>query len=104
NETVLHKRSLIHFHEGIAWLGQIGMFLAMGLLVNPHELLKIAPMGLGLAFILVFVARPASVFLCLANSRFDYREKLMVSWAGLRGAVPIILASYVLAAHIPRGD
>jgi potassium/hydrogen antiporter len=102
NSNLLHRRSLIHFHEGIAWLGQIGMFLSMGLLVNPLELLAIAPFGIALSFFLVFVARPASVLLCLPLSRFSLREKLMVSWGGLRGAVPIILASYVLASDIPE--
>ncbi len=102
NENLLHKKSLIHFHEGAAWLGQIGMFLAMGLLVDPRELLRIAPLGVVLSGFLLFVARPASVFLCFPGSRFSNREKLMVSWAGLRGAVPIILGSYVLVSHVPR--
>lgn len=102
NENLLHKKSLIQFHEGTAWLGQIGMFLVMGLLVNPQELLRFAPIGIGLSIFLVFIARPASVFLCFPGTRFNLQEKLMVSWAGLRGAVPIILASYVLVSHIPK--
>jgi cell volume regulation protein A len=102
NANLLHRKSLIHFHEGVAWLGQIGMFLAMGLLVDPAELWTIAPLGVALAMFLVFAARPASVFLCLPGRRFSAQEKLMISWAGLRGAVPIILASYVLAAQIPK--
>lgn len=102
NANIIHRKSLIHFHEGIAWLGQIGMFLAMGLLVNPADLLAIAPQGIALAAFLIFVARPASVFLCMPWGRFNSREKLMLSWAGLRGAVPIILGSYVLATQIPK--
>ena len=102
NENLLQKRSLIHFHEGIAWLGQIVMFLAMGLLVNPSDLLKIAPLGLALSAFLIFVARPVSVFLCFPMSRFSAQEKLMVSWAGLRGAVPISLAGTILVSDIPR--
>jgi len=102
NENLLHKKSLIHFHEGVAWLGQIGMFLAMGLLVDPRALLKITPFGIALSFFLIFVARPASVLICMLGKRFSTPEKLMVSWGGLRGAVPIILASYVLVSHIPR--
>jgi cell volume regulation protein A len=101
NENLLHKNSLGHFHEGMAWLGQIAMFLAMGLLVDLNDLWRIAPLGIGLSFFLVFVARPLSIFLCFPGRRFKFREKLMISWAGLRGAVPIILASYVLASHIP---
>ncbi|MDR3608186.1 MAG: potassium/proton antiporter [Oligoflexia bacterium] len=104
NANLLFRKSLIHFHEGAAWLGQIGMFLAMGLLVDPSALLAVAPLGIALSLFLVLVARPASVLASLVGSRFNLREKLMVSWAGLRGAVPIILASYVLAAHIPRGN
>jgi cell volume regulation protein A len=102
NTNLLHRRSLIHFHEGIAWLGQIAMFLAMGLLVHPDELLAIAPLGTALSAFLVFIARPASIFICFPGRRFGTREKLMISWAGLRGAVPIILASYVLVTEIPR--
>jgi potassium/hydrogen antiporter len=102
NSNLLHRRSLIHFHEGIAWLGQIAMFLSMGLLVSPSELWSIAPLGIALSAFLVFIARPVSVFVCFPGPRFGTREKLMISWAGLRGAVPIILASYVLATEIPR--
>ena len=102
NENLLHKKSLIHFHEGIAWLMQIVMFLSMGLLVNPTELLKIAPLGIAFSLFLVLFARPASVFVCFLKSRFTWQEKLMVSWGGLRGAVPIILATYPFVAHIPQ--
>jgi potassium/hydrogen antiporter len=104
NENLLHKRSLIHFHEGIAWLMQIAMFLTMGLLVNPEELLRIAPLGIALSAFLVFVARPASVLLSLTQSRFGLREQLMISWGGLRGAVPIILATYPFVARIPQAN
>jgi cell volume regulation protein A len=102
NANLLHRKSLVHFHEGIAWLGQIAMFLVMGLLVNPRDLLVIAPAGLALAAFSVLVARPLSVFSCIGFSRFSARESAMISWAGLRGAVPIILASYVLVSRIPR--
>jgi cell volume regulation protein A len=103
NENLLHKRSLIHFHEGIAWLMQIAMFLTMGLLVDPSELIRIAPLGLGLSVFLVFFARPLSVFFCFPFSgAFSAREKLVISWAGLRGAVPIILSTYILIAKVPH--
>jgi cell volume regulation protein A len=102
NANLLHRKSLIHFHEGIAWLGQIAMFLTMGLLVHPTELRSIAPLGIALSTFLVFIARPASVFTCFPGRHFNACEKLMISWAGLRGAVPIILASYVLVTEIPR--
>jgi cell volume regulation protein A len=104
NENLLHKKSLVHFHEGIAWLMQIAMFLTMGLLVDPAELVRVAPPGIAISLFLVFVARPASVFLCFLKGRFNWREKVMVSWAGLRGAVPIILATYPFVVHIPRAS
>ena len=102
NENLMHKRSLIHFHEGIAWLMQIVMFITMGLLVKPSELLALAPQGLALGAFAVFVARPLSVFICFPGRGFNFREKLVVSWAGLRGAVPIILSTYVLIAGPPH--
>ena len=86
------------FHDGLAWLMQIVMFLTMGLLVLPSELSRVAVAGIALSAFLVFVARPASVLLCLTPFRFSVREQLMVSWAGLRGAVPIVVATYPLIA------
>lgn len=102
NAHILHRRSLVHFHEGIAWLGQIGMFLTMGLLIDPAEIRNVAARGIGLSGFVVFVARPISVFLSLPGKRYGTREKWMIAWGGLRGAVPIILASYVLATGIPK--
>ena len=98
NANYVHKRSLTVFHDGLAWLMQIVMFLTMGLLVLPSELSRMAVSGIVLATFLVFVARPVSVLLCLTPFRFSLREQLMVSWAGLRGAVPIVVATYPLLA------
>ena len=98
NTNYVHKRSLTVFHDGLAWLMQIVMFLTMGLLVLPSELSRLAVSGIALAAFLVFVARPVSVLLCLTPFRFSVREQLMVSWAGLRGAVPIVVATYPLIA------
>ena len=98
NETYVNKRSLTVFHDGLAWLMQIVMFLTMGLLVLPSELSRVAVSGIALSAFLVFVARPVSVLLCLTPFRFSLREQLMVSWAGLRGAVPIVVATYPLIA------
>lgn len=97
---LVHKRSLIRFHDGISWLMQIGMFLVLGLLVFPSQLLTVALPGLLLALVLVLVARPAAVFLCLVNSSWEVRDRALVSWVGLRGAVPIILATFPLAAGV----
>lgn len=99
NENYLHKRSLTVFHDGLAWLMQIVMFLTMGLVVLPSELSRLAVSGIALSAFLVLVARPVSVLVCLTPFRFSWREQLMVSWAGLRGAVPIVVATYPLIAR-----
>jgi potassium/hydrogen antiporter len=91
-----HKRTLIRFHEGIAWLMQIIMFIVLGLLVFPSRIVPIMGSGLLIAAVLMLIARPASVFLCLIPFKFHLSEKLMVSWVGLRGAVPVILATFPL--------
>lgn len=104
NRNFLHKRSLLRFHEGIAWLMQIGMFLTLGLFVFPSRLLPVAGTGILLALFLTFVARPLSVFGALALMRISLAEKFMVAWAGLRGAVPIILATFPLLAGAPGAD
>jgi potassium/hydrogen antiporter len=95
------RETIISFHDGLSWLMQIIMFLVLGLLVFPSQLLSIVWTGLAVALFLVFVARPISVFLCLAPFRVNSREKIFISWGGLRGAVPIILATFPLAAKIP---
>jgi cell volume regulation protein A len=101
NKNIVHKRSILRFHDGIAWLMQITMFLSLGLLIFPSQLLPVAVPGLLLALLLVFVARPVSVLLSLIWFRRSWRELAMVSWAGLRGAVPIVLATFPLLAGVP---
>lgn len=103
-QDFLYKYSLQRFHEGFAWLMQIVMFLVLGLLVNPVELINRSVIGLGLlvSAFLMFAARPAAVFLCSSLSDSSLREKLFVSWTGLRGAVPIILATYPLTEGHPQ--
>lgn len=103
-QNFIHKNSLIRFHDAIAWLMQIIMFLALGLLVFPSQLLPIAGTGILVAMILIFVARPVSVFIGLLFSQFDFRDKLMISWVGLRGATPIVLATFPLVAGIPQSE
>ena len=104
NSAFIHKRSLMHFHEGLAWLMQITMFFTLGLLVFPSQLVSVAAMSLLVALFLMFVARPIGVFLSLLLTRFRLREQLMVAWVGLRGAVPIILATFPLLAGIPQAE
>lgn len=100
----VHKRSLMRFHDGLAWLMQIAMFITLGLQVVPSHLLPVAGEGLLMSAVLIFIARPLSVFASLAFTRMSWREKLMVSWVGLRGAVPIVLATFPLLAGIPHAD
>ncbi|WCK52815.1 potassium/proton antiporter [Aneurinibacillus sp. Ricciae_BoGa-3] len=90
--------SVSRFNQGFAWMMQIFMFILLGLLVFPSQLIQISWTGLTLSFILIFVARPIGVFVSTIFSKFSIREKLFVSWAGLRGAVPIVLATYPLLA------
>lgn len=102
NAEFIHKRSILSFQDGVAWIMQVVMFLTLGLLVNPHELLPTAGLALACALVLVFLARPLSVYLSLALSRMPLNEKSMVAWVGLRGAVPIVLATFPLVAGIPQ--
>ncbi len=96
----VHRRSLAQFHDGIAWLMQIVMFVLLGLQVFPSQLLPVAGASLAIAFVLMFVARPLGVAISLAASRFTWRERAFISWVGLRGATPIILATFPLLAGI----
>ena len=90
------------FQDGLAWLAQVVMFLTLGLLITPSNLAGVIAPGLAITFILMFIARPVSVFVCLAPFRqFGWRAKLFVSWAGLRGAVPIVLATFPIVAGVP---
>ena len=101
---VAHKRSLVHFHDGLAWLMQIAMFLILGLQVFPARLLPIAGIGLLVALFLIFVARPLSIHVALLFSSLSFREQMLIAWVGLRGAVPIVLATFPVLAGIQQAD
>ncbi|MFC1464269.1 MAG: potassium/proton antiporter [Candidatus Brachytrichaceae bacterium NZ_4S206] len=104
NQDFIHKRSLSRFHDGLAWLMQIVMFLTLGLLVFPSQLLPLTGVALLGAAFLVFVARPVAVFLSLFWARMSLRELILISWVGLRGAAPIILATFPLVAGLPQAN
>ncbi len=99
-----HKTNTTRFFEGLAWLSQIGMFVTLGLLIFPSKLIEVWQTGVVLALFLMFVARPVAVFASLVFSSYNLREKLFITWGGLRGAVPVILATFVLTANVEGGS
>ena len=101
NAKLVHRKEINTFMDGLTWLFQIIMFITLGLLVNPHELLDTAAVALLIGGFMIVVARPVSVFACLLPFRnFSVRARLFVSWVGLRGAVPIIFATYPVIANV----
>jgi potassium/hydrogen antiporter len=104
NESFVFKKSLILLHDGISWLMQSLMFLTLGLLLYPSKVFEVATPGLLIASFLIIIARPLSVFISLSFSEFNFREKALIAWVGLRGAVPVVLATYPLVAGIERAE
>jgi potassium/hydrogen antiporter len=100
NHPVHGFASMRRFHDGIAWMAQIGMFVILGLLATPAQLTPLLVPGLMIAGVMIVLARPLAVWLCLLPFRFPWREKLFISWVGLRGSVPILLATYPLMAGL----
>lgn len=104
NRAFVHKKTLIQYFDGLAWLMQIVMFLTLGLLVFPSKIVPIAGTGLLIALFLMFVARPLAVYLSLPFFHLRRKERIFISWVGLRGAVPIVFATYPLLAGIAKAD
>jgi cell volume regulation protein A len=104
NADFIHRRSLLRFHEALAWLMQIMMLLVLGLLVFPSRLPQVAGVSLLLSLFLVLVARPVAVLLSLAFAKLRFRQKLLIARVGLRGAVPIVLATFPFLAGLPRAE
>ena len=96
------KRTIITFHEGTAWLAQLAMFLVLGLLVFPSQLPAVAVEGTVLGLVLVAVARPLGVAVATLRAGYGWRERLVIGWAGLRGAVPVVLAIFPVIEDVPR--
>ena len=104
NSNMVHRRSLIKFYDGQAWLMQIILFLTLGLLVFPSHVVPLIGMGMLIAGFLMFIARPVGVFVALSLFKINIRSKLFLSWVGLRGSVPIVFATYPLLAGIPKAE
>ena len=101
NHKIVNRKEIFSFLDGMTWLVQIGMFLTLGLLVVPHEMIRTAPVALLIGAFMMFAGRPLSVFLCLAPFRkVSLASRIFISWVGLRGAVPIIFATYPVIAGI----
>ena len=101
NGPLPYRTGLLRVHDALSWLSQVGMFLILGLLVYPSRLLEVAGVGLTIAALLAFVLRPLVVALCLVPFRYPPREVLYIGWVGLRGAVPIVLATFPVLAGAP---
>jgi len=99
-----HRRVILDFHEAIGNASEIGLFLILGLLVFPSRLPAVALSALLVALILMFVARPLAVWVCTIGQRFSWRERTVVTVGGLKGAVPIVLATFPLTAGVPGAD
>lgn len=105
NHKVSNRKAIFSFLDGMTWLVQIVMFVALGLLVNPHEMLRVAPIALLIGLFMIMVSRPLSVFITLIPfRRISTRSKTFISWVGLRGAVPIIFATYPVIEHVEGSD
>ena len=100
--TIPAERTIVGFHQGLAWLAQVAMFLTLGLLVFPGQLPDVALKGTVLAAVLVLVARPIAVAVATLPFAYTWRERSILGWAGLRGAVPVVLATFPVIEHVPR--
>ncbi|HZE06431.1 MAG TPA: cation:proton antiporter, partial [Solirubrobacteraceae bacterium] len=96
------ERTVVSFHQGLGWVAQVTMFLSLGLLVSPVQLPSVAVKGTVLALVLVLIARPVAVAIATLPFAYTWRERAILGWAGLRGAVPVVLATFPVIDHVPR--
>ena len=104
NQDLIHKNTILKMYDGLAWIMQIVLFLTLGLLVFPSQIVPYIGVGLLISLFLIFVARPVGVFISLATFKMKLRRRLYISWVGLRGAVPIVFATYPLLAGIDKAN
>ncbi|WP_121616115.1 potassium/proton antiporter [Virgibacillus halodenitrificans] len=104
NNDLMYRFTILRFNEGFAWMMQILMFILLGLLVFPTQLLDVFWQGIILSIILMFLSRPIAIFLSMIFLKYSVKEKLFISWSGLKGAVPIVLATYPIVADIPNSQ
>lgn len=104
NQDLIHKKTIFRMYDGLAWLMQIVLFLTLGLLVFPSQIIPYFGIGMLISFFLILVARPVSVFLSLIFFKMKLRRRFYISWVGLRGAVPIVFATYPLLAGIENAN
>jgi len=104
NQDLIHKKTILKMYDGLAWLMQIVLFLTLGLLVFPSEVLPYAGIGMLISLFLIFIARPVGVFISLIFFKMKLRRRFYISWVGLRGAVPIVFATYPLLAGIDKAS
>jgi cell volume regulation protein A len=104
NQDIIHKKTILKMYDGLAWLMQIVLFLTLGLLVFPSQIIPYFGIGILISLFLIIVARPLSVFLSLVFFKMKLRRRFYISWVGLRGAVPIVFATYPLLAGIDKAN
>ncbi|MTI39533.1 potassium/proton antiporter [Fulvivirga lutimaris] len=104
NQDLIHKKTILKMYDGLAWLMQIVLFLTLGLLVFPTQIVPIIGIGLLISLFQIIIARPISVFLSLCFFKMKLRRRFYISWVGLRGAVPIVFATYPLLAGIDKAN
>ncbi len=104
NQDLIHKKTILKMYDGLAWLMQIVLFLTLGLLVFPSQVMPVIGVGMLISLFLIFVARPVAVFISLIPFKMRMRRRFFISWVGLKGAVPIVFATYPLIAGIEKAN